>query len=74
MIIRGKVATTIKVVLLALISAVLLTLTQSAFAKKEYVIAAFLAADTDSERLRQKRVCNSGISSCFDICTEFYLL
>jgi len=44
MIIRGKVATTIKVVLLALISAVLLTLTQSAFAKKEYVIAAFLAA------------------------------
>ncbi|MGA1255931.1 MAG: hypothetical protein ACO30Q_05460, partial [Candidatus Nanopelagicaceae bacterium] len=37
-------ATTIKVVLLALISAVLLTLTQSAFAKKEYVIAAFLAA------------------------------
>jgi len=44
MIIRGKVATTIKVVLLALITAVLLTLTQSAFAKKEYVIAAFLAA------------------------------
>jgi len=44
MIIRGKVATTIKVALVALISAVLLTLTQSAFAKKEYVIAAFLAA------------------------------
>ena len=44
MIIRGKVATTIKVGLVALISAVLLTLTQSAFAKKEYVIAAFLAA------------------------------
>ncbi|MFZ9043357.1 MAG: ABC transporter permease subunit [Candidatus Nanopelagicaceae bacterium] len=37
-------ATTVKVVLLALITAVLLTLTQSAFAKKEYVIAAFLAA------------------------------
>ena len=43
MLIRGKVATTIKVAIVALISALLLTLTQSAFAKKEYVIAAFLA-------------------------------
>lgn len=43
MLIRGKVATFIKVAIVALISALLLTLTQSAFAKKEYVIAAFLA-------------------------------
>ena len=43
MLIRGKVATFIKVAIVALISALLLTLTQSAFAKKEYVIAGFLA-------------------------------
>lgn len=43
MLIRGKVATFIKVTIVALISALLLTLTQSAFAKKEYVIAGFLA-------------------------------
>jgi arabinogalactan oligomer/maltooligosaccharide transport system permease protein len=41
-IIRGKVALAIKLVLVALITAVLLTLSQSAFAKGEYVIAGFL--------------------------------
>lgn len=42
-IIRGKVALVIKIALVALATAVLVTLTQSAFAKGEYVIAAFLA-------------------------------
>ena len=40
--IRGKVALYIKIALVALSSAVLLTLSQSAFAKGEYVIAGFL--------------------------------
>jgi len=42
-IIRGKVATVIKIAIVALATAVLVTLTQSAFAKGEYVIAGFLA-------------------------------
>lgn len=41
-IIRGKVALGIKIALVALITAVLLTLSQSAFAKGEYAIAGFL--------------------------------
>ena len=40
--IRGKVALFAKVIVLSLIGAVLLMLTQSAFAAREYVIAAFL--------------------------------
>jgi arabinogalactan oligomer/maltooligosaccharide transport system permease protein len=40
--IRGKVALFIKIALIALSTAVLLTLSQSAFAKGEYVIAGFL--------------------------------
>lgn len=40
--IRGKVALFLKVIVLSLISAILLMLTQSAFAQREYVIAAFL--------------------------------
>jgi arabinogalactan oligomer/maltooligosaccharide transport system permease protein len=40
---RGRVALVIKVFLLALITAVLLLLTQSAFAQKQYAIAGFLA-------------------------------
>ncbi len=40
--IRGKVALFIKIALVALSTAVLLTLSQSAFAKGEYVIAGFL--------------------------------
>lgn len=40
--IRGKVALYLKIALVALSSAVLLTLSQSAFAKDEYVIAGFL--------------------------------
>ena len=41
--IRGKVALLIKVVVVALLASVLLLLAQSAFAQREYVIAAFLA-------------------------------
>jgi len=41
--IRGKVALLLKVVVISLISALLLMLTQSAFAQHEYVIAGFLA-------------------------------
>jgi arabinogalactan oligomer/maltooligosaccharide transport system permease protein len=41
--IRGKVALFLKVIIVSLVSAVLLMLTQSAFAQHEYVIAAFLA-------------------------------
>lgn len=40
---RGRVAFTLKIVALSLIGAILLMLTQSAFAQREYVIAAFLA-------------------------------
>lgn len=40
---RGRVALAFKIVLLSLIGAILLMLTQSAFAQREYVIAAFLA-------------------------------
>ncbi|MDO8645162.1 MAG: ABC transporter permease subunit [Candidatus Planktophila sp.] len=39
---RGKVAFTLKIIVISLISAILLMLTQSAFAQREYVIAAFL--------------------------------
>ena len=41
--IRGKVALFLKVIVVSLVSAVLLMLTQSAFAQREYVIAGFLA-------------------------------
>ena len=41
--IRGKVALFLKVIVISLISALLLMLTQSAFAQREYVIAGFLA-------------------------------
>ena len=41
--IRGKVALLLKVIVISLVSAVLLMLTQSAFAQREYVIAGFLA-------------------------------
>jgi arabinogalactan oligomer / maltooligosaccharide transport system permease protein len=41
--IRGKVALFLKVVVVTLFASVLLMLAQSAFAQKEYVIAAFLA-------------------------------
>lgn len=41
--IRGKVALLVKVIVVSLASAVLLMLTQSAFAQREYVIAGFLA-------------------------------
>ncbi|MEY3857349.1 MAG: hypothetical protein RLZZ193_998 [Actinomycetota bacterium] len=41
--IRGKVALLIKVIFVTLIASILLMLAQSAFAQKEYVIAAFLA-------------------------------
>jgi arabinogalactan oligomer/maltooligosaccharide transport system permease protein len=41
--IRGKVALFLKIIIISLVSAVLLMLTQSAFAQKEYVISAFLA-------------------------------
>ena len=40
---RGRVAFVVKAALLALISAVLLMLTQSAFAQRQYAIALFLA-------------------------------
>lgn len=43
---RGKVAFTLKIIVLSLIGAILLMLTQSAFAQREYVIAAFLALTT----------------------------
>ena len=43
-IVRGKLALTAKIVLLALISAIFLMLAQSAFAQKEYVIGIFLFA------------------------------
>jgi len=43
-IVRGKLALTAKLVLLALISAIFLMLAQSAFAQKEYVIGIFLFA------------------------------
>ena len=43
---RGKVAFTLKIVVLSLIGAILLMLTQSAFAQREYVIAGFLALTT----------------------------
>ncbi len=39
---RGKVAFTLKIIVISLIGAILLMLTQSAFAQREYVIAAFL--------------------------------
>ncbi|MDP1851275.1 MAG: ABC transporter permease subunit, partial [Candidatus Planktophila sp.] len=39
---RGKVAFTLKIIVLSVIGAILLMLTQSAFAQREYVIAAFL--------------------------------
>jgi arabinogalactan oligomer/maltooligosaccharide transport system permease protein len=42
--VRGKLALTAKIVLLALISAIFLMLAQSAFAQKEYVIGIFLFA------------------------------
>jgi arabinogalactan oligomer/maltooligosaccharide transport system permease protein len=41
--IRGKVAFVLKVIVVSLVSAILLMLTQSAFAQEEYVIAGFLA-------------------------------
>ena len=41
--IRGKVALALKVIVVSLVSAILLMLTQSAFAQREYVIAGFLA-------------------------------
>jgi len=41
--IRGKVALVLKIVVVSLLSAILLMLTQSAFAQREYVIAAYLA-------------------------------
>lgn len=40
---RGKIAFVIKAIVVALVSALLLTLTQSAFAQKQYVISGFLA-------------------------------
>ncbi len=40
---RGKVAFALKATVLALVTALLLTLTQSAFAQKQYVISVFLA-------------------------------
>ena len=40
---RGKFALLLKVVIVSLISAILLMLTQSAFAQQEYVISGFLA-------------------------------
>lgn len=40
---RGKIAFALKIVLLSIIGAILLMLTQSAFAQREYVIATFLA-------------------------------
>jgi len=43
-VVRGKLALTAKIVLLALISAIFLMLAQSAFAQKEYVIGIFLIA------------------------------
>ena len=43
-VVRGKLALTAKIVLLALISAIFLMLAQSAFAQKEYVIGIFLFA------------------------------
>ena len=43
-IVRGKLALTAKIVLLAFISAIFLMLAQSAFAQKEYVIGIFLFA------------------------------
>ena len=43
-VVRGKLALTAKIVLLALISAIFLMLAQSAFAQKEYVIGVFLFA------------------------------
>lgn len=39
---RGKIALAFKIIILSLIGAILLMLTQSAFAQREYVIAAFL--------------------------------
>jgi arabinogalactan oligomer/maltooligosaccharide transport system permease protein len=41
--IRGRVALVLKIVIVSLVSAILLMLTQSAFAQREYVIAAYLA-------------------------------
>ncbi len=41
--IRGRVALVLKIVIVSLLSAILLMLTQSAFAQREYVIAAYLA-------------------------------
>jgi arabinogalactan oligomer/maltooligosaccharide transport system permease protein len=41
--IRGRVALVLKLVIVSLLSAILLMLTQSAFAQREYVIAAYLA-------------------------------
>ena len=41
--IRGKVALVLKIITVSLASAILIMLTQSAFAQKEYVIAGFLA-------------------------------
>jgi arabinogalactan oligomer/maltooligosaccharide transport system permease protein len=41
--IRGKVALVLKIVVVSLLSAILIMLTQSAFAQREYVIAAYLA-------------------------------
>ena len=40
---RGKFALLLKVVIVSLVSAILLMLTQSAFAQQEYVISGFLA-------------------------------
>ncbi len=42
-ILRGKTAVVLKLILVALITALLITVTQSAFAKEEYAIALFLA-------------------------------
>ena len=41
--IRGRVALVLKIITVSLLSAILLMLTQSAFAQREYVIAAYLA-------------------------------
>ncbi|MFM2263948.1 MAG: hypothetical protein RLY81_300, partial [Actinomycetota bacterium] len=41
--IRGKVALLLKVIVVTLFASILLLLAQSAFAQREYVIAAFLA-------------------------------